>query len=185
MKRLVCAALAAALLVPVLWARSARAEDEGGERAGPRREMGGKMTERAKEKLGLTDEQEAKFKDAMKSHVEAAKPLHRTMRDGMTKLGDQLQDKASDKDIQATLDSLKAARKAMSAEEEKFHDSLASFLTPTQQAKLVLGMAKHMHEGMMGRGGRPGGMGREGRPGANRGGERPAPKDDEHDEKGE
>lgn len=182
MKRLVCAAFAAALLVPGTWALSARANEEGAEEhAGPHHEMGGKMAERAKEKLGLTDEQAAKFKDAMKAHGEAVKPLHRKMRDGLAKLGDQLQDKASDSDVKATLDSLKSVRQAMTAEEEKFHDSLASFLTPTQQAKLVMGMAKHMHEGMMGHGGGPGMRGP-------RSGDRPAPKDEEneeHEEKGE
>lgn len=184
MKRLVCAAFAAALLVPGTWALSARAHDEGSEEhAGPHHEMGEKMEERIKEKLGLTDDQAAKFKDARKAHGEATKPLHRKMRDGIAKLGDQLQDKASDGDIKATLDSLKSVRQAMSAEEEKFHDSLASFLTPTQQAKLVMGMAQHMHERMMGPNGPHGGMGRPGR-----GGDRPAPKDaenEEHDEKGE
>lgn len=189
MKRLVCAAFAAALLMPGMGALSAQAKGPMERAGGPPREKGEGMAERAKEKLGLTDEQETKFKDAMKEHGEAVKPLHRKMRDGLTKLGDQVQDKASDSDIKATLDSLKSVRQAMTAEEEKFHDTLASFLTPTQQAKLVIGMAKRMHEGMMGPGGRPGMMGPGGKPGMGpRGGDRPAPKDEEkedHDEKGE
>ena len=172
MKRLICAALAAALLVPGMWAVSARAHDEGDAHDGPHPEMGARM----KEKLGLTDDQAGKLKDAMKAHGEAAKPLHRKMRDTMAKLQDQLQDKASDGDIKATLDSLKGTRQAMSAEDEKLHSSLASFLTPTQQAKMLMGMMKHMHEKMMGHGG-PG-----------RGGEKPASKDkedDHEDDKGE
>ncbi|MDE2509682.1 MAG: hypothetical protein KGL74_01050, partial [Elusimicrobia bacterium] len=75
--------------------------------------------------------------------------------------------------IKATLASLKSARQEMTSEQEKFHDGLASFLTPTQQAKMVLGMAKHMREGMM-QG--PGGRGWRGR-----GGERPSPKDQDDD----
>jgi Spy/CpxP family protein refolding chaperone len=176
MKRLICAALAAALLVPGMWALSARAHDEKSEEhKGPRPEMGARM----KEKLGLTDEQAGKLKDAMAAHGEAVKPLHRKMRDTTAKLTDQLQDKASDADIKATLDSMKATRAAMTAEEEKFHASLASFLTPTQQAKMLVGMMRQMHEKMMGRGGRG-----ERRPGEGK----PAPKDkdDDHDDdKGE
>lgn len=148
-----------------------------------------KMEARAKEMLGLTDDQEAKFKDAMKAHGEAVKPLKRKLRDGMTKLGDQLQDKADDSAVKATLDSLKATRQAMTAEQEKFHDGLASFLTPTQQGKLVLGMAMKMHQGMMGAGGRRAGRprmggGRGGRPGMSPPArdDGPAPKDDQKDD---
>lgn len=173
MKRLVCAAIAAALLVPGSWAVGARAKDGApGMRGGPR-EMGAKMEERAKAKLGLTDEQEAKFKDAMKAHMDAEKPLKRKMRDQMTKLGDQLQDKADDSAIKATLDALKDTRQAMTAEQEKFHDSLAAFLTPTQQAKLVVGMAMRMHQGMMGPGRK------KPRMGGPRAGVRPDPAGDE------
>ena len=83
------------------------------------------MAEHMKKRLELTDDQAAKFKDAMK------------------KLGEQLKAKAPDSDIQASLDSLKTAHKAVAAEEEKFHDGL-SFLTPTQRAKLLMG-AMRMH----------------------------------------
>jgi Spy/CpxP family protein refolding chaperone len=147
MKRIVCAALAAALLVPGMWAVSARAQDDSSdEQESSHHEMGAQM----KKKLGLTDEQAAKFKDAMKAHQDAMKPLGEQMKAGIKTLRDQVKAKAADADIKATLESLKAARQAMSAEQEKFHESLASFLTPTQQAKMVLGMAKRMHENMKG-----------------------------------
>lgn len=154
MKRMVCAALAAALLVPGSWALRARANEEGeGMHPGMHHEMGEKMAERMKEKLGLTAEQEAKLKDVRKAHLEAMKPLGRKMKDGVKKLEDQLKAKASDAELQATLDSLKAARKEMSAEQERFHESLASFLTPAQQAKMVVWMGHKMHERMEHRGG--------------------------------
>jgi Spy/CpxP family protein refolding chaperone len=144
MKRIVCAALAAALLVPGSWALKARAHDEKTESSDSHHDM----ADKAKEKLGLTDDQSAKFKDAMKAHRDEMKPIHEKMKDGIKKLHEQVKAKASDEDIKATLASLKTSRQDMTAAQEKFHESLAAFLTPTQQAKLVLGMAKRMHEGM-------------------------------------
>lgn len=170
MKKLVCAALAAALLVPGTWALKARAHDEGAE-GGSHHEM----AEKAKEKLGLSDEQASKFKDAMKAHRDEMKPLGEKMRDGVKKLHAQVEAKASDADLKATLASLKENRKAIEAAQEKFHESLASFLTPTQQAKMVLGMAHRMHERMDGRG-RMGG-----RRGDKAGKDDTGPKDDDKD----
>jgi Spy/CpxP family protein refolding chaperone len=170
MKRLVCAALAAALLVPGMWAVSARAHDERSEEQEDHHEMG----EQAKKKLGLTDEQAGKFKDAMKAHHDAMKPIGEKLKAGIKTLRDQVKAKASDDDLKATIASLKAVRQEMTAEQEKFHDSLASFLTPAQQAKMILGMAKRMHERMKGHDGR--------------GGDKPASKDkddDHEDDKGE
>lgn len=181
-KRMMSVALAASLFLPGAWALKASAHDEGGKGGEEHGMMGGDMGEKAKKHLGLTDDQAAKFKDAMKAHQEATKPLMRAMRDGMTKLKDQVSDKASDADIKKTLDGLKSSRQAMSDEQEKFHSALASFLTPTQQAKLVLGMAKRMHEGMMGGPGGERGEWKNRR--EKRGGDHAAPKDEDHDEKG-
>ncbi len=143
MKRFVLAAFAAALLIPGAGARNARAQEEGPgaqERSGPPPRMGDKM----KEKLGLDEGQSAKFKDAMKAHDEAMKPLGARMKELHEKLHKQVEEKASDADLKATLDALTAQRKAMTAEQEKFHSALAAFLTPTQQAKFVLGAARRM-----------------------------------------
>jgi Spy/CpxP family protein refolding chaperone len=152
MKRYICAALAAALLLPGMWAVSARAQDddapppEQSEHHDGGKPDGAKMAEHMKKHLGLTDEQAAKFKDAMKAHGEAMKPLWQSAKDAMKKLAEQLKSKAPDADIQTSLDGLKAAHKAIAAEEEKFRDGLASFLTPTQRAKMAVGMAKRMQE---------------------------------------
>jgi Spy/CpxP family protein refolding chaperone len=183
MKRFICAAFAAALLIPGPGAINARAHDgaeegEAGERAAPPPHgMPGKMDARMKEHLGLTDEQSAKLKDAMKANGEAMKPLFRQVRDAMTKLDDKVKDKAPDADIQAALDAVKAAHKAIAAHQEKFHETLASFLTPTQQAKMLLDMAARMRAGRKGPAAR-------GRPGAvlGEGGDKPAPKDDDRDD---
>src|ERR1035437_6486026 len=100
MKRYICAALAAALLMPGMWAVSARAQDddapppEQSEHHEGGKPDGAKMAEHMKKKLGLTDEQAAKFKDAMKAHGEAMKPLWQQAKDAMKKLAEQLKSKA-------------------------------------------------------------------------------------------
>ena len=153
MKRYICAALAAALLLPGMWAVSARAQDDDAPPPPEQAEQheggkpdGAKMAEHMKKALGLTDDQAAKFKDAMKAHGEAMKPLWQQAKDAMKTLGGQLKSKAPDADIQKSLDGLQAAHKAIAAEEEKFRDGLASFLTPTQRAKMAVGMAKRMQQ---------------------------------------
>lgn len=158
MKRFICAALAAALLLPGALAVRAHAhdgdEDEQSEHQGPPEGgMREKMADRMKEKLGLSDDQATKLKDAMKAHGEASKPIMEKVKAGMEKLRDQVKSKAADADIKATLADLKTQRAAMQAEESKFHDSLAGFLTPTQQAKMLIGMMARHHAMMENRGG--------------------------------
>jgi Spy/CpxP family protein refolding chaperone len=170
MKRYLCAALAAALLMPGLWAVGARAQDD--DAPPPERSEhheggmpdGGKMTDKIKKRLELTDGQAGKLKDAMKAHGEAVRPLVQRMKDGVKKLGGQLKAKAPDSDIQASLDALKAARKTMSDEQEKFQDALAGFLTPTQRAKMLIGLEMRMRRERADRGpkGRPARHGRMG-----------------------
>ena len=159
MKRYLCAVLAAALLAPALLAVNARAHDED---AGPEAEEHegapdhAKMAEHMKKRLQLTDEQAAKFKDAMKSHHDAMKPLWEKLKGDMKKLHDQVEAKAADAEVQASLDSLKADHKAAADEEGKFQDGL-SFLTPTQRAKLLLGamhVRRERRQGMRGPKGR-------------------------------
>jgi Spy/CpxP family protein refolding chaperone len=160
MKRFISAALAAALLAPGIWAVSARAQDaaatppqdgaqpsdkpaDGDHHDGEGR-GGHRMESRMKKRLGLTDEQAGKLKDAMKAHMDANKPFNEQMRSGMKTLHEQLKSKASDDAVQKTLDSLKAARKAMAEENEKFQDSLSSFLSSTQRAKMLVDMFERM-----------------------------------------
>ncbi len=179
MNRIAYAVMAAGLLLGGPGTLPARAQPGGlggGPGAGPRAAMAAKMEARMKRNLGLSDVQESKLKDAFKAHREAVKPLGRKVRDLMTKLHDQLQDQAKDKDIAATLDSLKTAKKALDDERAKFTDSLASFLTPTQRAKMLMGMERRMgreRPGMRGRGRRGGrgmGGGMGGGPGMGQGG---------------
>ncbi|MBI3563909.1 MAG: DUF4890 domain-containing protein, partial [Elusimicrobia bacterium] len=152
MKRFVLAAFAAALLVPFAGVPTrAQGGPGGGPQGGPPSpEMREKMAAKLKEKLGLTDDQAAKFKEAEKAHFEAMKPVHEKTKELMEKLHKQVEAKAKDDELKATLDALKAQRKTLQDEQEKFHASLQGILTPTQQAKFVLGAAHRMKARMEG-----------------------------------
>ncbi len=150
MKRNLCAAFAAALLMPGLCAVNSRAQDgepapsEQSERPAAGRQDGAAMAARMKARLGLTDDQAVKLRDAMKGHGAAMKPLFSQARKTAQKLAEQVRAQASDSDITASLDALKAAHKAIAEEETRFRDGLASFLTPTQRAKMALDAMRRM-----------------------------------------
>jgi Spy/CpxP family protein refolding chaperone len=112
--------------------------------------MGGDHMDKMKEKLGLSDDQAAKLKDLFKSQMEANKPLRDQMKIDMDTLQQKVDMKASDGDIKKLLDKLDSENKEMQASRDKMKDQLRSILTPTQQAKMVLGMRK-MGMGMMNR----------------------------------
>jgi Spy/CpxP family protein refolding chaperone len=97
-----------------------------------------------KQKLGLSDDQAAKLESAMKAHRAVMQPLREQQRVTLKTLGEQIKSNAGDSAVQATLDQLKALEKSVQVESEKFHQTLASFLTPTQQGKMLVGMMMHM-----------------------------------------
>lgn len=112
--------------------------------------MGGGHMDMMKKKLNLTDDQASKLKDLFKGRMEADKPLRDQMKIDVDTLQQKVDTKASDGDIKKLLDKLDAEQKQMQASREKMKDQLRSILTPTQQAKMVLGMRK-MGRGMMDR----------------------------------
>ena len=132
--------------------------------------MGGRGMEARMKRLGLTDNQSAKFQDAMKAHGDAMKQQGQALKDSVKKLAEAVKAKASDDELQAALAALKAARKAMFDENEKFEANLASFLTPTQQAKAALGAAMTMRNRFEGGRGDRGGDDRGGPQGGDGGG---------------
>lgn len=157
MKRIMSMALAGALLLPA----GLRAQGGPEGRPGPRGEQGGKeaFKERMKEKFGISDEQEAKLKAAKRARRDADAATHAEIGAAMRKLSDQLEDKAPEKDLSATLDKIVAGRKALRAEEDKFEAALTSILTPTQRARMLVAMKGRMggkHGGKMGGGPRDG-----------------------------
>lgn len=152
MKRIITMALAGVLLLPA--ALSAQGGPDGKPGAGDKKES---FKERMKEKFDITDEQEGKLKAAKRARRDADAAIHADIQAAMRKLSDQIEDKASEKDLSATLDKIVAARKSMRAEEDKFEAALTSILTPTQRAKMLVAMKGRMgkHGGKMG----PGKMG--------------------------
>lgn len=158
MKRIISTLTAAGLLAGALLL-PAGLRAEGKE---PRGEKGGKeaFMERMREKFGITEEQEAKLKAARRARRDGDAAAHEQAAAAMRKLEDQLEDKAPESDISATLDKILAARKTMRSEEDKFEAALASILSPTQRAKMLLAMKAHggMHGGKPG-GGMGGGKG--------------------------
>jgi Spy/CpxP family protein refolding chaperone len=165
MKRIICAVIAAGLLLAGPLARNSRAE-EGGKEGEKHGEHAEKMM---KERLGLTDDQAAKLKAAFEAEKTAVKGLREQSKEAARKLEEEVRDLSSDKDIQATLDQLDANRKAVAAEHQKMESSVASILKPYQRAKMRLMMRERMmHQGRWERGehkgreGRDGHMGREG-----------------------
>lgn len=155
MKRMISTVGAAALLAGALLAPALlRAEDKAEKPAQEERHRGG-MREKFKEKLGLTDEQESKLKSLRRAHREATESAKNDLKAAMRKLGDQLEDKASEKDLTATLDKIKAGRRALRDAQDKFEADSAAVLTPTQRAKMVVAMGHMMKGRMHGRGGAP------------------------------
>ena len=135
-KLLCCIFLATAVLGGVL-AVSAR------EKPGPK-QPGGRAAapdyaEHWKERLKLDGNQASRFQSAFQEREEAMKPLRADLQETIKKLAEQtFKDKAGDSEIQITLDRLVSIQKSIKSEEEKFKDRIASFLTPVQQATMLL-----------------------------------------------
>ena len=108
-----------------------------------------------KAKFGLSEDQSARLKAAHRARRDAAAASRAELGALTSKLHDQLEDKAAEKDLSATLDKIVAARKSMRAEGEKFEASMTSILTVTQRAQMLVAMKGH-GRGM--RGGKRGGM---------------------------
>lgn len=135
MKRVISTVTAAGLLAGALLLPSMiRAEGHG---------------ERFREKFGITEEQGAKLKAARRARRDAAAASRTELKAAMNKLSDQIEDKASDKELTATLDRIVALRKARRAEAEKFEAGVSAILTPAQRAKMLVAMKHHgMKRGM-------------------------------------
>lgn len=138
--------------------------DDGARRGGPAKtQWRERAFDRAKEELGLSDEQAGKLEAAFQAHRKAAEPLRDRLKVAFEKLRWQVDAKASPKELSQTLDELDQARAAMREDHEKFRAELSKLLTPEQRAKMTLWRGEMMlrrHRGFPGmmRGG-PGGMG--------------------------
>jgi Spy/CpxP family protein refolding chaperone len=103
-----------------------------------------------KDKLGLTDDQKAKMKEFHKSQQEKMKALMDQQKADLKSLKEKVDEKASDAELKAVLDKLSADRKAIQEAQEDMIKNMRAILTPMQQAKMALGMAKRMHGMKMG-----------------------------------
>ncbi len=144
-------------LLPVLFAlltfaaAAVRAQDDG---APPPPDGGPGMHEtqagkgpdvaKLKERLGLTDDQASKLKQAFEEHKAAVQPVIAQRREAMKKLQEQVKSKASDDEIKGTLAELEKTGDSLRQANEKLRADTKAILTPTQQAKMFLGMAHRM-----------------------------------------
>lgn len=146
MKRILSTATAASLLAGVfLLPAMLRAEGRPEDGRQAHGEKGGKeaFAARMREKLGLSEEQEANLKAARRAKRDAAAAASAELATATRGLQDQLEDRASEKDLAATLDKIAASRRMMREAEEKFEAALASILTPLQRAKMLVAMKEH------------------------------------------
>ena len=107
---------------------------------------------------GLSQEQREKVQAAMKAEREAMKPLHRDLRDSITKLSDLLEDGAGEKELQTQMDRVEKVRKAIQTQREKSEAKISAMLPVKQRAMMMVRMAHQMeamHGGMQ-QGMRPG-----------------------------
>lgn len=124
---------AAAALFTVLLAGPARAAEVAAKTAAP---AAGPSWQ---EKLGFTDEQARKFSDAEKAKEDALLPMRTTLRDALQAVRSQVAENAGDKEVAVTLARVEQAQKDILGANDAFNAALASFLTPTQRAQLLIG----------------------------------------------
>jgi Spy/CpxP family protein refolding chaperone len=126
-------------------------DDQGGDHPrmqdgdhGDHGDWGKDRIEHLKDKLGLSDDQATKLKEAFKKQMEANKPLRDQEKIDMDTLQQKVDIKASDSDIKALLDKLKDDHKQIQDTQERSMDKIRAILSPTQQAKWVLTMQRGM-----------------------------------------
>jgi Spy/CpxP family protein refolding chaperone len=105
-----------------------------------------------KDKFGLSDSQAGKLKDLFKKHRGETQAVVDQIKIDLDTLKLKVDTKASDDQVQALLDALKADQKKFRAQTDAFTDQLKPILTPTQRAKFLLAVMEHWKwgRGMMG-----------------------------------
>lgn len=102
-----------------------------------RRKLQTFVTAELAEELGLDEATAAKLSEAIRTHREAQQAARKALRDENDKLAALVRDGASDEALRAQTEKVLAAADALPGLDDLLR-STASFLTPTQQAKLVL-----------------------------------------------
>ncbi|MDB6123806.1 MAG: hypothetical protein JWQ71_2799 [Pedosphaera sp.] len=125
--------MAAAIAVGgVTVALKARAEN------GPaRRASGGQFLAKAKEKLGLTDEQISKVKAEFLAEKDTLKPLITSLHDTKVNLREMIQKKgATESDIRAASAKVATVEADLAVERAKLYGKISSILTADQLSKI-------------------------------------------------
>jgi TolA-binding protein len=91
-----------------------------------------------KEKLGLSADQDRKLVAALESKDTDLQPRRDELRGAMRRLQTQVTENAAEKDVEATLQRLARLRRLIALREDQFDAETASFLTPSQSAKLLV-----------------------------------------------
>jgi Spy/CpxP family protein refolding chaperone len=108
----------------------------------PQGEMGGKWVDRMKEKLDLTDAQVSRIKQVFENQKSTAKPIREDLKTQTKALAQKMKAGAGDGDLKSILDKIDQDRKNLDAARQQNMEALRGILTPTQQAKAYLAMAK-------------------------------------------
>jgi Spy/CpxP family protein refolding chaperone len=95
---------------------------------------------RAKQKLGLTDEQVPKFREELKLHRQNIKLLREKLKGLMDILDDEVKAADGDEKVQASLTDIETVQKDIDVERQRDVDAFKAILKPTQQAKMLLFM---------------------------------------------
>ncbi|MFA5138931.1 MAG: hypothetical protein WC728_06820 [Elusimicrobiota bacterium] len=77
-------------------------------------------------------------REMMQAEQRAMKPLRRDLRDAALRLKDLVEDEASDKELQAGMDQVQKARKAMEARREKFAKELEAKMSLRERAMMMV-----------------------------------------------
>lgn len=118
--------------------------------------MGAAIILKMQEKLGLTDDQVEKLKATAKKEREEMRPLFKDLMMNTKALKEAVDANAKDSELTSLLNKLDSERRSMESLNNKYVNQYRSILTPTQQAKVALFMAKKkmdmmkkMGQGMM------------------------------------
>jgi periplasmic protein CpxP/Spy len=129
--------LGAMMVTVVVLAGLTVALKAGAEGAAVRRGMGGQFLSKAKEKLGLTDEQINKIKGELLAEKEILKPLVTSLHDAKIGLREVIQKKgASESEIRAASAKVAAVEADLAVERARLYGKLSSILTADQLAKI-------------------------------------------------
>ena len=88
--------------------------------------------------LGFTDEQARRFEAAGESRARAVEPVRESQRAAHARLRELLSRGADEAALAGTLEELARLRDALQRENARYDQELASFLTPTQRARLLV-----------------------------------------------